>query len=118
MPPGAGRQFTVGDHQGGADYLLDVDSVYKRRLSNSKGGLISHIVDDTIILASVDFSYEVSVSRSAGEVLHFGQAKTELQPGGAIGQWQNLRTTTGVFTDKSNDGVENFYVDLLLRFLL
>ncbi|MEE4669775.1 hypothetical protein V2L05_11140 [Pseudomonas alliivorans] len=92
--------------------------MYKRRLSNSKGGLISHIVDDTIILASVDFSYEVSVSRSAGEVLHFGQAKTELQPGGAIGQWQNLRTTTGVFTDKSNDGVENFYVDLLLRFLL
>ncbi|WP_440088850.1 hypothetical protein [Pseudomonas fragariae (ex Marin et al. 2024)] len=92
--------------------------MYKRRLSNSKGGLISHIVDDTIILASVDFSYEVSVSRSAGEVLHFGQAKIELQPGGAIGQWQNLRTATSVFTNKSNAGVENFYVDLLPRFIV
>ncbi|MEE4919215.1 hypothetical protein V2K23_07350 [Pseudomonas alliivorans] len=74
--------------------------MYKRRLSNSKGGLISHIVDDTIILASVDLSYEVSVSRSAGEVLHFGQAKTELQPGGAIGQWPMV---------KSQDGDQRFH---------
>ncbi|MFP3681563.1 hypothetical protein SB725_31260, partial [Pseudomonas sp. SIMBA_041] len=46
----ANRYATTKDS---ADYLLDVDAVYKRRLSDSQGGLVSMVVDDNTILASV-----------------------------------------------------------------
>ncbi|MEE5094167.1 hypothetical protein V2K00_07475 [Pseudomonas alliivorans] len=92
--------------------------MYKRRLSNSKGGLISHIVDDNIILASVDFSYEVSVSRSAGEVLHFGQAKPNCSPAEPLANGKISGRRPAFSLSRSNDGVENFYVDLLPRFIV
>ncbi|MBC3955077.1 hypothetical protein [Pseudomonas triticifolii] len=101
-----------------ADYLLDVDSVYRRRLGDSKGGLMSHIVDDNKVMASVDFGYQVSVEQSGRQVLHFGQERTRLQPGGAIGHWQNLKTAASVLTNKSNASVEDYNVNLLPRFIV
>lgn len=42
-----------------ADYLLDVNSVYARRIQDTQGGFMSKIVADGTLLASVDFSYQV-----------------------------------------------------------
>ncbi|MBC2655477.1 hypothetical protein H7A76_08505 [Pseudomonas sp. MSSRFD41] len=101
-----------------ADYLLDVEAVYKRRLSDSQGGLVSKIVDDNTILASVDFAYKVQVKRAGAEVLHFAQQRDGLQPAGAMGQLRNMKTMLGVITNSGNSDVETFYVRVLPRFIV
>ncbi|WP_458128961.1 hypothetical protein [Pseudomonas sp. Z2-11] len=42
-----------------ADYLLDINAVYARRVQDTQGGLMNSIVADGTYLASVDFSYQV-----------------------------------------------------------
>ncbi|BAQ73274.1 lipoprotein [Pseudomonas sp. Os17] len=101
-----------------ADYLLDVDAVYKRRLSDSKGGLVSMVVDDNTILASVDFGYKVQVKRDGAEVLHFAQERNGLQPAGAMGQLRNMKSMLGVITNSGNSDVENFYIRALPKFIV
>lgn len=96
-----------------ADYLLDVNSVYKRRIHTSNGGLMSAIIDDDTILASVDFSYRVKVKKAGAEVLHFSYAREGLQPAGALGQLQALKTMAGALSHKGNSDVEAFYVRVL-----
>ncbi|MGC5700181.1 hypothetical protein J4P02_08235 [Pseudomonas sp. NFXW11] len=101
-----------------ADYLLEVDAVYKRRLSDSQGGLVSLIVDDNTILASVDFGYKVQVKREGTEVLHFAQQRDGLQPAGAMGQLRNMKTMLGAISNSGNSDVEAFYVKALPRYIV
>ncbi|EPN45786.1 hypothetical protein [Pseudomonas syringae] len=101
-----------------ADYLLDIAGLYKRRIGDSKGGLISLIVDDNTVMGSVDFSYKVSVKKTDKELLHFGQYRDSLQPAGARGSWENMRTMAGAITNKGNSDVEQFYLRALPRFIV
>ncbi|KPA94570.1 hypothetical protein [Pseudomonas asplenii] len=101
-----------------ADYLLHVSTVYTRHISDSKGGLVSMIVDDNTILASVDFSYKVKVSRSGAEVLNFAQARDRLMPAGVQGNLRNYKTMWGAISNKGNSDVEEFYVDVLPNFIV
>ncbi|WP_260957083.1 hypothetical protein [Pseudomonas citri] len=100
-----------------ADYLLDVNSVYTRRIQDTHGGLMSKIVADGTLLASVDYSYQVKVKKGGAEVLHFAQAREGLRPGGAVGQFQNMRSLAGALTNKGNSEVEEFYTSVLSRFI-
>ncbi|WP_417695472.1 hypothetical protein [Pseudomonas sp.] len=100
-----------------ADYLLDVNSVYARRIQDTQGGFMSKIVADGTFLASVDFSYQVKVKKAGAEVLHFAQARQGLMPGGAIGQLQNMRSMVGALTNRGNSDVEGFYTGQLSRFI-
>lgn len=98
-----------------ADYLLDVSTVYTRRINDSQGGLISSIVDDSTVLLSVDFSYQVSVKKSGSEVLHFGKHLERLQPGGIRGEWENWKTLATIVTNKGNSSTEKFFIGVLPR---
>ncbi|MEN2398047.1 hypothetical protein [Pseudomonas halotolerans] len=100
-----------------ADYLLDVNSVYARRIQDTQGGFMSKIVADGTFLASVDFSYQVKVKKAGTEVLHFAQAREGLMPGGAIGQLQNMRSMMGALTNRGNSEVERFYTGNLSGFI-
>lgn len=101
-----------------ADYLLDVNVVYTRHIQDTQGGLMTALVDDNTILASVNFNYEVKVKKAGAEVLHFAQNRDGLMPAGAVGQWQNMRTLAGALTNKGNADVERFYTGLLSRFIV
>lgn len=101
-----------------ADYLLDVNTVYKRGIGNSNGGLVSVIVDDNTILASVDFSYQVKVKKAGAEVLHFSNEREGLQPAGAFGQLRNMKTMVAALTHKDNSDVEPFYIRTLPTFIV
>ncbi|WHS60522.1 hypothetical protein [Pseudomonas sp. G2-4] len=101
-----------------ADYLLDVNTVYARRIQDTQGGFMSHLVADNTLLASVDFSYQVKVKKAGAEVLHFAQARKGLMPGGAIGQLQNMKSMMGALTDKGNSDVEGYYTGLLSGFIV
>ncbi|POA31409.1 MULTISPECIES: hypothetical protein [unclassified Pseudomonas] len=101
-----------------ADYLLDVNTVYKRRIGNSNGGLVSVIVDDNTILASVDFSYQVKVKKAGTEVLHFSHEREGLQPAGAFGQLRNMKSMVAALTHKDNADVEPFYIRTLPTFIV
>lgn len=101
-----------------ADYLLDVSVVYTRRIQDTQGGVMSSIVQDNTILASVDFNYQVKVKKADAEVLHFAQAREGLMPRGYQGDWQNLKTMAGALTNKGNSSVEPFYTGLLSRFIV
>lgn len=101
-----------------ADYLLDVETVYARRIQDTQGGSMSHLVADNTLLASVDFSYRVQVKKAGAEVLHFAQARQGLMPGGAIGQLQNMKSMMGALTNKGNSDVEGYYTGLLSRFIV
>ncbi|MBT2294928.1 hypothetical protein [Pseudomonas fluorescens] len=100
-----------------ADYLLDVNSVYARRIQDTQGGFMSKIVADGTLLASVDFSYQVKVKKAGAEVLHFAQAREGLMPGGAVGQFQNMRSMMGALTNRGNSEVEGFYTGHLSSFI-
>lgn len=101
-----------------ADYLLDVNTVYARRIQDTQGGFMSKIVADGMYLASVDFSYQVKVKKAGAEVLHFAQAREGLMPGGAIGQMQNMKSMLGALTNKGNADVEGYYTGVLSRFIV
>lgn len=101
-----------------ADYLLDVNVIYTRRIQDTQGGFMTAIVDDKTILASVDFNYQVKVKKAGAEVLHFSQARQGLMPGGYKGDWQNMKTMAGVLTNSGNSSVETFYTGLLSRFIV
>jgi len=100
-----------------ADYLLDVNAVYKRRIQDTQGGFMSKIVADGTYLASVDFSYQVKVKKAGAEVLHFAQAREGLMPGGAVGQMQNMQSMLGALTNTGNSSVEGYYTGHLSRFI-
>ena len=79
-----------------ADYLLDVNVIYTRRIQDTQGGFMTAIVDDKTILASVDFNYQVKIKKAGAEVLHFSQARKGLMPGGYKGgrlPWLRKRLT-------------------------
>ncbi|QOQ74317.1 hypothetical protein IMF22_22950 [Pseudomonas poae] len=101
-----------------ADYLLDVDVIYTRRIQDTQGGFMTAIVDDNTILASVDFNYSVKIKKADAEILHFSQARQGLMPGGYRGDWQNMKTVAGVLTNSGNSGVESFYTGVLSRFIV
>ena len=101
-----------------ADYLLDVNVIYTRRIQDTQGGFMTAIVDDKTILASVDFNYQVKVKKAGAEVLHFSQVRQGLMPGGYKGDWQNMKTMAGVLTNSGNSSVETFYTGLLSRFIV
>ncbi|MBT2342068.1 MULTISPECIES: hypothetical protein [Pseudomonas] len=101
-----------------ADYLLDVNAVYARRIQDTQGGFMNSIVADGTYLASVDFSYQVTVKKADTEVLHFAQAREGLMPGGAIGQMQNMKSMLGALTNKGNSDVERYYTGVLSRFIV
>jgi hypothetical protein len=101
-----------------ADYLLDVNVVYTRRIQDTHGGFMSTIVDDNTILASVNFNYQVKVKKAGAEVLHFAQDREGLMPAGALGHWQNLKSVGGVLTNTGNSSVEPYYTGLLSRFIV
>ena len=98
-----------------ADYLLDMNIVYTRHISDSKGGLVTLIVDDNTILASVDFSYQVKVKKGGAEVLHFAKTRNNLVPGGVMGEAQQWKTMGGILTNSGNSSVERFYTGVLSR---
>ncbi|MCG6577374.1 hypothetical protein EGM97_22020 [Pseudomonas sp. AF32] len=100
-----------------ADYLLDVNAVYTRRIQDTQGGFMNKIVADGTYLASVDFSYEVKVKKAGAEVLHFAQARQGLMPGGAVGQMHNMKSMLGALTNKGNSDVEGYYTGQLSRFI-
>ncbi|ROO42627.1 hypothetical protein [Pseudomonas sp. 7SR1] len=100
-----------------ADYLLDVNAVYTRRIQDTQGGFMSKIVADGTYLASVDFSYQVKVKKAGAEVLHFAQAREGLMPAGAMGQMQNMKSMMGALTNKGNADVEGYYTGVLSRFI-
>ena len=101
-----------------ADYLLDVNVIYTRRIQDTQGGFMTAIVDDKTILASVDFNYQVKVKKAGAEVLHFSRVRQGLMPGGYKGDWQNMKTMAGVLTNSGNSSVETFYTGLLSRFIV
>lgn len=101
-----------------ADYLLDVDVIYTRRIQDTQGGFMTAIVDDNTILASVDFNYSVKIKKADAEILHFSQARQGLMPGGYRGDWQNMKTVAGVLTNSGNSSVESFYTGVLSRFIV
>lgn len=78
-----------------AAYQLEVNAVYQRRLSDSQGGLVSMVVDDNTILASVDLGYKVQVKRGSAEVLHFAQGCNGLQPAGGRGSGASYEDHAG-----------------------
>ncbi|KAB0546671.1 hypothetical protein F7R03_29915, partial [Pseudomonas palleroniana] len=47
-----------------ADYLLDINAVYARRIQDTQGGFMNKIVADGTYLASVDFNYQVKVKKA------------------------------------------------------
>ncbi|AKJ97876.1 MULTISPECIES: hypothetical protein [Pseudomonas] len=101
-----------------ADYLLDVNTVYARRIQDTQGGFMNKIVADGTYLASVDFSYQVKVKKDGAEVLHFAQAREGLMPAGAMGQMQNMKSMLGALTNKGNSDVEGYYTGVLSRFIV
>lgn len=101
-----------------ADYLLDMDVIYARRIQDTQGGLVSPLIEDNKYLVAVDFNYKVTVRKGNAEVLHFAQAREGLMPAGAIGQWQHLKTVGGILTRNGNANVEPFYTGLLSRFIV
>lgn len=101
-----------------ADYLLDVDVIYTRRIQDTQGGFMTAIVDDNTILASVDFNYSVKIKKADAEILHFSQARQGLMPAGYRGDWQNMKTMAGVLTNSGNSSVESFYTGVLSRFIV
>lgn len=101
-----------------ADYLLDVDVIYTRRIQDTHGGFMTAIVDDHTLLASVDFNYSVKIKKAGAEILHFSQARQGLMPKGYKGDWQNLKTMAGALTNTGNSSVEPFYTGLLSRFIV
>jgi hypothetical protein len=101
-----------------ADYLLDVNVIYTRRIQNSEGGFLNPAVDENTILASVDFNYQVKVKKADAEVLHFSQVREGLMPAGYRGNWQNMKTVAGVLTNSGNASVEPFYTGVLSRFIV
>ncbi|MCP1453529.1 MULTISPECIES: hypothetical protein [Pseudomonas] len=100
-----------------ADYLLDVNAVYARRIQDTQGGLMNKIVADGTYLASVDFNYQVKVKKAGAEVLHFAQARQGLMPGGAIGQLEAMRGIAGALTNRGNSDVEDYYTGHLSGFI-
>jgi len=100
-----------------ADYLLDVNAVYARRIQDTQGGFMNKIVADGTYLASVDFSYQVKVKKAGAEVLHFAQAREGLVPSGAVGQMQAMKSMMGALTNKGNSDVEGYYTRVLSRFI-
>lgn len=100
-----------------ADYVLDVDVIYTRRIQDTQGGLVSSLIEDNKYLVGVDFNYKVKVRKGDAEVLHFAQAREGLMPAG-IGHWQNLKTVGGILTRSGNSNVEGFYTGLLSRFIV
>ncbi|WP_460132354.1 hypothetical protein [Pseudomonas sp. S1_E04] len=101
-----------------ADYLLDVNVVYTRRIQNSQVGFLAPAVDDNSILASVDFNYQVKVKKAGAEVLHFSQVRQGLMPAGYRGNWENMKTVAGALTNTGNASVERFYTGVLSRFIV
>ncbi|KTC54490.1 hypothetical protein AO262_26630 [Pseudomonas fluorescens ABAC62] len=101
-----------------ADYLLDVNVVYTRRIQKSQNGPLTPTVDENSILASVDFNYQVKVKKADAEVLHFSQARQGLMPAGYRGNWENMKTMAGVLTNSGNASVESFYTGVLSRFIV
>jgi len=101
-----------------ADYVLEVSTVYARRISDSKGGLVSLIVDDNTILASVDFSYRVKVKKGDAQVLSFAQARDGLMPAGMKGNLHNYKSMWGAISNKGNSDVEAFYISALPNFIV
>jgi hypothetical protein len=100
-----------------ADYLLDINAVYARRIQDTQGGLMNSIVADGTYLASVDFSYQVEVKKAGAEVLHFAQAREGLMPAGAIGQFHAMKGIAGALTKRGNSDVEECYTSQLSRFI-
>jgi len=100
-----------------ADYLLDINAVYARRIQDTHGGLMNKIVADGTYLASVDFNYQVKVKKAGAEVLHFAQAREGLMPSGAIGQFQAMKGIAGALTKRGNADVEDYYTGQLSRFI-
>ncbi|NVZ20923.1 hypothetical protein HX794_14890 [Pseudomonas costantinii] len=101
-----------------ADYILDVDVIYARRIQDTQGALISTLIEDNKYLVGVDFNYKVKVRKGNAEVLHFAQAREGLMPAGGAGNWQNLKTVGGILTRSGNSNVEGFYTGLLSRFIV
>lgn len=101
-----------------ADYILDMDVIYARRIQDTQGGLVSPLIEDNKYLVGVDFNYKVTVRKGDTEVLHFAQAREGLMPAGAVGHWQNLKTVGGILTRSGNANVEPFYTGLLSRFIV
>lgn len=101
-----------------ADYLLDIDAVYARRIQDTQGGLMNKIVADGTYLASVDFNYQVKVKKSGAEVLHFAQAREGLMPAGPVGQFHAMKGIAGAFTKRGNSDIENYYTSQLSRFIV
>lgn len=97
-----------------ADYLLDVNTVYARRIQDTQGGFMNKIVADGTYLASVDFSYQVKVKKADAEVLHFAQAREGLMLRGPIG----MKSMLGALTNQGNSDVEGYYTSALGRFIV